>query len=67
MEYAAGTSRTTADGMHLLEQFSERQECEGKRRHGLCSHLGLHWDLVLESVFPLKTVKVMTVTSLSAV
>lgn len=44
MEYATGTSRTTADRMLLLEQFSERQERGGKRRHGLCSHSGLPWD-----------------------
>lgn len=45
MENATGTSRSTADGRGLLEQFSKRQECVGggQRKHGLCSHSGLQW------------------------
>ena len=35
MEYAAGTSRSAADGRHYLKQFWKRPESGVRERHGL--------------------------------
>lgn len=73
MEYATGTSRSTADGTRHLKHFSKRQEnCWGEGESGFEVTEACVGILILamllhlsESVFSLKNIKIMTMTSSS--